>query len=572
MKKIILALIFIMFLASGVFCQSTGPMDLVVLLDTSASMSNSYRETSDYLIGPFLREFLRLGDTIHLISFAGTPKVEISRRIEAAGDIEAVIGRLLLMYPLDPQSDLSGALSFTESYSSSLPDSRTKKIVLISDGDIPGTENLVSASAGRFKSRGADLQYIKVPVSGNGPSSGRPAPRRAQAAAQTAAAPAAAASSAQAQPAAAKAAQTQPAAAAAQAQSSAAAAAEAPAAAASASGSQTQAPGAASAAQPQPAGAPDSGAQAAQAAAGSGAQAQSSQTNSPSSGSQAGSAQDSQAQSSQQADTGPAAAAAAQTQPASPSAPPAGQTSPSSAQVPEQKPPAPDSGQAASEKGGFFSDGIPLPLLIILGILALLLLGLIIFLAVRHLQNSPNRAMAQAAVPIDRKAEDSGMMDSYAETQRKQARPPLEYPKPQRKPMPKDKFYAGSIYESGNGGPVMLNLFVEDQNTAIGRRNIHAVKSGYTFTVGGGKSDFLVFLVPMPPHIADLVLDGTGCTFVPRKPEYFPDIGSHPVHDCIGKTIRVVSDKNYELHLRIERYEDPLTALNKLLHSISVPG
>jgi hypothetical protein len=118
----------------------------------------------------------------------------------------------------------------------------------------------------------------------------------------------------------------------------------------------------------------------------------------------------------------------------------------------------------------------------------------------------------------------------------------------------------------------LLSLFVEDQNTAIGRRNIHAVKSGYTFSVGGGKSDFLIFLVPVPPHIADVNFDGRQCTFIPRKPQYFPDIGSQQVSNCIGKTIRVISDKNYELRIRVERYEDPLKALNNLLHSINVPG
>jgi len=149
------------------------------------------------------------------------------------------------------------------------------------------------------------------------------------------------------------------------------------------------------------------------------------------------------------------------------------------------------------------------------------------------------------------------MMDSYAKSQKNQHRP-----------LPKDQVDTG---EEGDG-PMMLNLFVEDQNTAIGRRNIHALKSGYTYSVGGGKSDFLIFLVPVPSHIADVQISGNNCTFIPRKPQYFPDIGSQSVPTCIGKTIRVISDKNYELQIRMERYQDPLIALNKMLHSISVPG
>jgi hypothetical protein len=119
-------------------------------------------------------------------------------------------------------------------------------------------------------------------------------------------------------------------------------------------------------------------------------------------------------------------------------------------------------------------------------------------------------------------------------------------------------------------GPPMLSIFVEDQNTNIGRRNVHILKQGYTYTLGGGKSDFLIFLVPLPAHIGEIYFDGQGCSFIPRRPEFFPDLGAAPVRDCIGKTIRVVSEKKYELRFRIEQYEDPLKSLNRLLTSIDV--
>jgi hypothetical protein len=213
-------------------------------------------------------------------------------------------------------------------------------------------------------------------------------------------------------------------------------------------------------------------------------------------------------------------------------------------------------------------------------------LTLIIVFAARNLHGSPNRAIAasgssagiSAGISADsRKRAEEGkenqkrsaeMMSSFAASQKTSGTPPLSHPPPKPKPLPKDK----PDNQSFENGPPMLSLFVEDQNTAIGRRNIHALKAGYTFSVGGGKSDFLIFLVPMPPHIADVHFDGRQCTFIPRKHEYFPDIGSQQVPNCIGKTIRVISDKRYELHIRMERYEDPLKALNKLLHSIAVPG
>jgi hypothetical protein len=139
------------------------------------------------------------------------------------------------------------------------------------------------------------------------------------------------------------------------------------------------------------------------------------------------------------------------------------------------------------------------------------------------------------------------------------------------KPLPKDKVYDEKTL-SGNGAPLLLNLFVEDQNTAIGKRNIHALKPGYSFSIGGGKSDFLIFLVPIPPRIADVTYDGRNCALIPRKPQYFPDIGSQTIPNCIGKTFRVISDRKYELHIRLEIYEDPLHSLNKLLRSIRTPG
>jgi hypothetical protein len=209
-----------------------------------------------------------------------------------------------------------------------------------------------------------------------------------------------------------------------------------------------------------------------------------------------------------------------------------------------------------------------LPLLIILGILALIILGLIVFFAARRLHDSPNKTMAKAAAPTDNR--DAALMTSYAQTQKNQTRPPLEQRPPERKPLPKDKTYNEAGY--GTGEPLLLNLYVEEQNTAIGRRNVHTVKAGSTFSVGGGNSDFLIFLVSVPPNIASLQYDGRNCTFIPLKPKYFPDLGSQSVQNCIGKTIRVVSDKNYELHIRIDRYEDPLQVLNRLLNSISAPG
>jgi hypothetical protein len=76
----------------------------------------------------------------------------------------------------------------------------------------------------------------------------------------------------------------------------------------------------------------------------------------------------------------------------------------------------------------------------------------------------------------------------------------------------------------------------------------------------------------MPAHIGEIRRNGGSLTFVPQKPKYFPDLGSNEVRDCINKTIKVVSDKKYEMRFRFEMYEDPLVSLNRMLMSVKVPG
>ena len=457
MKRIIIILFLTLAFAFNVFAQAADQSvseELIVVLNTSVSMSNYHRETSEYLIGPFLREFLRIGDTFHLISFSGSPRVEISRRVEGIGDLETIIGRLLLMSPLDPDTNVAAALNFAETFATTLPGTRPRRIIFLSDGADPNTQNLVNASINRLSGQRTELQFIQVPVIGAGPSSGRPA-LIAQGRPPVQAPPGHAVPPGQIVP-----------------------------------------PG--------------------------------------------------------------------QQQPPGQAVPPGQQQPPGQAVTPgQQQPP----GQ--QQRASIFEEGIPLPLLIGLGILALAILALLIFLASRSLHKSPNRVMAKAAAPQNT---GSDIMSKYAENKAKQARPPLEHPTRQSKPLPKDRIYADSAFAGSDGGPLMLNLFVEDQNTAIGKRNIHSAKPGTTFSIGGGKSDFLIFLVPIPPHIADVTYDGRNCTLYPRKSKYLPDIGSQSVSNCIGKTIRVISDKNYELYFRIEMYEDPLKRLNKLLNSISVPG
>jgi len=118
---------------------------------------------------------------------------------------------------------------------------------------------------------------------------------------------------------------------------------------------------------------------------------------------------------------------------------------------------------------------------------------------------------------------------------------------------------------------IRIELHVADQNTHIGLRNVHQLGTGASKSVGGGRSDFFVFLVPVPQRAADLHFDGERLIFVPLIPELFPTLDG-PVEDCLGKEIAMVSRRGYPLSLRFERYQPPADKINRLLHCIEIPG
>jgi len=569
MKRSVLAVILIL---SAIFCAfgQNSPIDLILLLDTSSGMASSYDAVNNYITGSFLSEFLRVGDTFHLITFSENLRLDSARRVESRGDVETIIGRMLIQYPVESGNNVTAAISYAEDYASSLP-SRPKKIVILTTAT-PDT-NLLSAARQRLASRDASLDFVSVtagqPLT-NLPSSGR--------ASAVAAVPPATAVQTPSTPA------------------------------ATPQGSQTPAPmqtppSTAAQTQSTPAATPQ-GLQTttpAQTPPSTAAQTQSTQVATPQSSQTPAPAQTPPATAAQT----PSSVEPSQTTPsttttqASPAEPTQTPTSPEPQTPSTATQPAGTSGtsgesvsslpdetqtsavndfqavtstpRSGTSRSGVLSSSLPLIIGII--VLVLLILALIIFFASRRLGSSPNRVMASvsASKPEKQKKEDtqpfanhSKELASYAAGQKKQRTTPYA-----NRPV---KTESSAVPVINPQGPLLLNLFVEDQNTAIGKRNIHSLKSGYSLTVGGGKSDFLIFLVPIPPSIGEIHRDGSQCTFIPRKIKYFPDLGSNEVRDCINKTIRVISDKNYELRFRFEMYEDPLEALNKMLNSINVPG
>jgi hypothetical protein len=120
-------------------------------------------------------------------------------------------------------------------------------------------------------------------------------------------------------------------------------------------------------------------------------------------------------------------------------------------------------------------------------------------------------------------------------------------------------------------GSIRIEFTVAEQNPHIGLRNVHSISAGGSKSVGGGSSDFLVFLVSVPRRSAELFFDGDKLTFVPLRPELFPEL-SGPVEDCLGKDIPMISRSGYPLTLRFVAYEKPVDAINRLLHCIDTAG
>ena len=501
MKRTILAVILIISVFGAVSGQTSSPIDLILLLDTSAAMSSSYENVNNYLTGQFLSDFMRVGDTFHLIAFSGTPRLDVSRRISGVGDVETVVARMLLQYPVERGSNLGSALSFTEQYITTLP-SRNKKIVIVSLADSDAS-NLVSSARQRL---GSNTTVDFIPVTSGQPLTNIPSSGRTVVTGVTTVPPAV----------------TTP-------------VIVTPPVVITPPIIENQDPIIIIEVDP-----PID--------------------------------RNNEFVSTPSTDNNVDVVINGSTNITTDNNIIADNNITNNNLTPVQLTP--------ERTGSSFSSSL---LFTILGIiLALLLLGLIIYFASRKLSSSSNAVAARAApsraappprvpsrvvpetVSREKPIDHSKDLAKYASSQTKRTTPYDD------RPASIDKNKPVVINPTG---PLLLNLFVEDQNTSIGKRNIHSLKSGYRLTVGGGKSDdFLIFLVPMPANIGEIRRNGSQLTFIPRKPKYFPETGSSEIRDCINKTIRIVSDRNYEMRFRFEMYEDPLAVLNRMLMCVNVPG
>lgn len=122
--------------------------------------------------------------------------------------------------------------------------------------------------------------------------------------------------------------------------------------------------------------------------------------------------------------------------------------------------------------------------------------------------------------------------------------------------------------EAETSSAPMIEMRVSFQNPHIGFRNIHRIEQGKALTLGGGFSSYLIFLIPMPSHIAEIRNDNGTYIFEPVRLEFFPEIKA-PLKNCLKKDINVVSKNGYEMSISFIQYESPLLKINKLLNSIN---
>ena len=126
-------------------------------------------------------------------------------------------------------------------------------------------------------------------------------------------------------------------------------------------------------------------------------------------------------------------------------------------------------------------------------------------------------------------------------------------------------------YDTGKIALRPIEMKVVGQNPNIGGRNIHPVGTGSRRSVGGGGSTYLIYLYQFPGHIGELTHDGQGFVFVPLRVEFFPDLGG-PVHDCLGKNIRLRTKDKREVGISFHEYVSPLDQVNRIMHLIDKPG
>jgi hypothetical protein len=155
-------------------------LDMIVLLDISESVFPIFDDLVGYLIHNTVNNHLRMGDYFHLITFADTPQIEVSQKLESRDQAEEIVKYLLLLQPLGKYTDLVSAMKYLFHYTGDLPSGREKIILVLTDGihdpppgspfDLPDKEvkNELVKTTERIRGRGWDVHIMALP-SDDGP-------------------------------------------------------------------------------------------------------------------------------------------------------------------------------------------------------------------------------------------------------------------------------------------------------------------------------------------------------------------------------------------------------------------
>lgn len=206
MKKLFALALALLLLASPIWAAQDEGLDLVVLLDDSASMFGYFDQVKDFIVSFVIKDYLRPGDSFNLILFSDKARIEEAVSMTEDADLKALLGRIYMVLPLGTRSDIPSALEYTYEYASGLSEARhSKTIVIISDGihnPPPGSpyagkdEATLAADTqsiiGRMRGNGWKVRFIKIPfelpaalkdagtkgtgpaASGTGPAAGTP--------------------------------------------------------------------------------------------------------------------------------------------------------------------------------------------------------------------------------------------------------------------------------------------------------------------------------------------------------------------------------------------------------------
>ena len=150
--------------------------DIVILLDNSGTMLPYYDQINTQVLTEVSSKFIRLGDTVHLISFSDKITPEISQQINTENDVKKLVSRFNLIYPFGPYTDFLSAVNYSKKFISGMKERSEKFLIVISDGlyyPAPSSPNystspnvveeMIKSTLVDLETSGVNVYYIKAP-------------------------------------------------------------------------------------------------------------------------------------------------------------------------------------------------------------------------------------------------------------------------------------------------------------------------------------------------------------------------------------------------------------------------